>query len=469
LESLARNLDAGGAALLEMAGEAPPVILVAAGRPPGELLDGLGGDLLAGVPPGRQGWTITGAMPVVGAFGSGGTAGVDGSPSTGRLLAVAVWGGPRRGPRQPWWDLLLELARRYLPDSSGVSSGRAFSGSGGRRPRLVSPEGYLRGSSPAAERLFFELAAVAPSDLPVLVVGETGVGKEGIARTVHLSSRRRQGAFVALNCAAIPSELLEAELFGIGKAVATGVNERRGRFQQAEGGTVFLDEIGEMSPALQAKLLRALQEGEVTPVGGKPVAIDVRVVAATNIRLAERIEQGAFRRDLYYRLAGCVLRVPPLAERRDDIPALVEHFLRRAVKESGQGVRGLTREALDRLVEHPWPGNIRQLQHVVRRLVLQAVHAQVLDGALVQEALAEDLAESGALGHDKTSGGLREELDLESLERRAVVEALERCDGNQTHAAKLLGISRTALYRRLAKHGLEADGGLSDPSGRLGS
>lgn len=399
----------------------------------------------------------SGGVSLVGALEAGSSTG-----DSGRL-AVVAWGGGDASSSPPlaWWDLVLVWLRRGLQCSEARTGSSHSRSSASERPRLVVPEGYLRGSSPSAERLFLELAAVAPSDLPILVVGETGVGKEGVARTVHLSSRRGQGAFVALNCAAVPSELLEAELFGIGKAVATGVSERRGRFQQAEGGTLFLDEVGEISPGLQAKLLRALQEREVTPVGGRPVTVDVRVVAATNIRLGERLEEGSFRRDLYYRLAGCVLRVPPLKERREDIPALVEHFLRRAVEESGQRVRGLTQDALERLVEHSWPGNVRQLQHVVRRLVLQAAHAQVLDAGLVRAAVADDpmdeLAEGETSGRTKVRDGASAELDLESLERRAIVRALGRFDGNQTRAAELLGISRTALYRRLAKHGLDSD------------
>src|SRR5262249_45856139 len=208
-------------------------------------------------------------------------------------------------------------------------------------PPLVFPEGYVPGRSPAVLELYGRMRAFLDGDVPVLLLGETGVGKEQLARILHLSSRRAAAPFVAVNCAAIPADLLESEMFGIARGVATGVAERRGNFQLAEGGTLFLDEIGEMPLPLQAKLLRALQGKEIRPVGGASQAIDVRVVAATNSDIERRTEDGRFRRDLYYRIAGFVIRVPPLRERRDDIPALVERFAAVFARDLGRAVRGI--------------------------------------------------------------------------------------------------------------------------------
>jgi len=208
------------------------------------------------------------------------------------------------------------------------------------------PSAHLPGRSPAMTALYGEMALLARGEIPVLILGETGVGKEHVARTLHLSSSRSRGPFVGVNCAAIPADLLEAELFGIRKGVATGVAHRKGIFEQAREGTLFLDEIGDMLPALQAKVLRTLQEKQIRPVGGRPSPVDVRVISATNSDLGKRIEAGTFRQDLYYRLAGCELRIPPLRHRREDIPALVEHFMRATAAEIGKRTHGITDETL---------------------------------------------------------------------------------------------------------------------------
>jgi transcriptional regulator with PAS, ATPase and Fis domain len=291
------------------------------------------------------------------------------------------------------------------------------------------------------------MEAVAASELPILILGETGVGKEGVARALHASSPRHRGPFVAVSCAAIPGDLLEAELFGVGRGVATGVAPRAGKLRQADSGTVFLDEIGDMPDELQAKLLRTLQEREVQPLGGAAEKLDVRVLAATNADLDRKLEEGTFRADLFYRLAGHVLRVPPLRERRKDIPELVEHFLRRAASEASRSVRGVTLGALRRLVERPWPGNVRQLDHEIRRLVWLSKDSE----AIVAESL--DSTEASDAGADLFGA----ELDLAALEQKAIAEALRRCDGNQSRAAELLGITRTALYRRMRRHAKTRD------------
>ncbi len=320
---------------------------------------------------------------------------------------------------------------------------------GGERD-LVFPGGHVRGNSPQMTALYRQIRSLARSDLPVLILGETGVGKEGIACILQASSERRDWPLVAISCAAIPAELLEAELFGIGKGVATGVDERPGKFLAAQGGTLLLDEIGDMPLALQAKLLRALQQKEIQPVGGKPIPVDVRIIAATNSGLEEMMEANRFRRDLYYRLAGFVLRVPPLRQRRQDIPALVEHFLRTFSKEAGKSIRGVTALALARLVERSWPGNVRELEHEVRRLAFLCPDHQAIDSLLLEPSGQDQ--ESTAPGMLELDGV--ETLELAAIEQQVVREALRRTRGNRTQAARLLGISREALHRRLRRFGL---------------
>ncbi|MCP4655883.1 MAG: sigma-54-dependent Fis family transcriptional regulator, partial [bacterium] len=330
---------------------------------------------------------------------------------------------------------------------------------------LVLPPGHVRGEAPSMQALYGQLQPVARSDLPILIRGETGVGKEHAARILHESSNRRRQPFVAVNCAAVPGELLEAEFFGICKGVATGVEARRGKFQHAHGGTLFLDEIGDMSKPLQAKLLRAVQEQEIHPLGGSPIPIDVRLIAATNTEIEQRITAGTFRQDLYYRLAGFVVRVPPLRERREDIPALVEEFLRTCSREAGKSIRGITIGALRQLISRPWPGNVRELKHEVHRLVYACPDRQAVDSSMLSETAlcspetafeepeAAVAADPGSPDADLRLEGVSD-LDLAGIERRTIAEALRRCGDNRTRAAELLGLSREALRRRMARHGL---------------
>ncbi len=323
------------------------------------------------------------------------------------------------------------------------------------RDGLILPEGYVTGRSPAAARLQLEMKPLARSELPVLILGETGVGKECIARILHLSSRRA-GPFVAINCAAIPAELLEAEMFGIGKGVATGVVERTGKFQLAQRGTLFLDEIGDMPPPLQAKLLRALQEKEVQPVGGAPCAVDVRVLSATNSDLERRMEDGSFRRDLYYRLAGCALRVPPLRERREDIPVLVESFVRAFGREAGKAIRGVTVRALRALVDYSWPGNVRELEHELRRLAHLCPDGQPIESEMLSPPLRALLVRSpeAEASGPPPAQGLALESHVEEVERRLISEALAKSGGNRSEAARLLGISRNGLALKMERLGI---------------
>jgi transcriptional regulator with PAS, ATPase and Fis domain len=287
----------------------------------------------------------------------------------------------------------------------------------------------------------------------VLLLGETGVGKELLARILHDSSGRRGGPFVAVNCAAIPADLLEAEMFGINKGVATGVVERGGKFQMAEGGTLLLDEIGDMPLELQAKLLRALQEKEVQPVGGAPAPVDIRVIAATNSDLHRRMEEGRFRRDLYFRVAGFALRVPPLRERREDVPALVESFLRTFARDSGRSTHGITVKALRALIEYSWPGNVRELEHEVRRLAYLGAEGQAIDSTMISPHIVASPGEPGFAQPAPKTMDL--EQNVQALERRLIAEALERSGGNRSRAARLLGISRNGLAIKMQRLRLE--------------
>lgn len=352
-----------------------------------------------------------------------------------------------------------ELALAFLspspapaPAPSHTTSKIDHSGPALDRSRLRFPQGYVRGVSAAMAEVHRQIEAIAPGDLPVLLRGETGVGKELAAEIIHRSSPRRDAPFVAINCAAIPTELLEAELFGIGERVATGVAARRGQIAQAAGGTLFLDEIGEMPPELQAKLLRVLQEKKLRPLGGVPIEVDVRLVTATNADLERLILEGRFRRDLYFRIAGLVLRLPTLAERREDLPLLIEGLLETAMREIGKPVRGITVGALERLVRRPWPGNVRELGHEIRRLVYLCPAGGTIESAMVsggEPVEAQPAPEPAAI----TAAPGLPTLHLGELEQLAIGEAMRRTGNNQVRAARLLGISRHVLRRRLERSG----------------
>jgi len=363
-------------------------------------------------------------------------------------LGLVVWGEPAGSvPLQPLLRVLVRVAGRFPAAVQSLDDPALPQ----RLPGLVFPPGHVAGKDPAMLSLYGELRAFAQGDLPVLITGETGTGKEHVAHILHASSRRRRGPLVAINCAAIPSDLLEAELFGIGKGVATGVTERPGKFSEAHGGTLFLDEIGDMPAALQAKLLRALQEREIQPLGRPPVAVDVRIVASTNADLPERLRDGRFRSDLYYRIAGGLLRMPPLRERRQDLPSLIGHFARLFTREAGKPIRGITVKALQTLADYRWPGNVRELEHEVRRLVYLCPPAEAIDSTMLSEhivhAAPEDAAELPGDSFDLN-------LHLEAIERRLIRSALERTGGNQSAAARLLHISRNGLAQRIKRLGL---------------
>ncbi|HKK01753.1 MAG TPA: sigma-54 dependent transcriptional regulator [Desulfuromonadales bacterium] len=303
--------------------------------------------------------------------------------------------------------------------------------------------GHLVGTSPRMQEVFDIVQRVAATEATILIGGESGTGKELVARAIHRGSERENGPFVAVNCAAIPRELLESELFGHTRGAFTGaVRERKGKFELANGGTLFLDEVGEMPVELQPKLLRALQEREIEPVGGAPRCIDVRVVAATNRDLEEAIKDGAFREDLYYRLAVIPVHLPPLRQRRGDIPLLVRHFL---VKHDGADVT-LTDDALASLEKYSWPGNVRELENYIERTLVLRRGPMIDSGDLPPRSNLRDRTRGGVLNLPD------EGYSLEDLEKEAVLEALRRNDWNQTKAANFLRIPRHTLIYRMEKY-----------------
>ncbi len=305
------------------------------------------------------------------------------------------------------------------------------------------------GKGPGMQRLLDQVAQVARTDATVLIEGESGTGKELIARAIHGNSARAEGPFVPVNCAALPETLLESELFGHVKGAFTGAAAaRKGLFEEADRGTIFLDEIGDTTPAMQAKLLRVLQDGEIRRVGSNaPIRVNVRVLAATNKRLDEQVRAGAFREDLFYRLNVVSLRVPPLRERREDVVALVHHFLQRARERLGKPMADFTREALDVLQHHAWPGNVRELENAVERAVVLCRGDRIAP---------EDLPPSVL---DRSSGGLAAPgysgLALRDVEREHILATLRECHGNQAKAADLLGIGRNTLWRKLKEYGVK--------------
>ncbi len=310
------------------------------------------------------------------------------------------------------------------------------------------PPGELVGRTPAMLSVYKQIARAADSVVPVLIVGESGTGKELVARALHRNSQRASRPFVAINCGAIAESLLESELFGHSRGAFTGaVADAKGIFEQAQGGTVFLDEIGETVPALQVKLLRVLEEGEVRPVGGsRPVKVDNRVVAATNRDLERAVAEKHFRADLYYRLSVIVIRLPALRERRDDIPLLISTFLKAACKRTGRQVE-LSSGALDVLLAHDWPGNVRQLENTIERVVLFS------QGAVVGP---DDLPTLLQGARRDVPAGLFEDLPtLDEVERRYIEYVLQSVRRNRTRAADVLGIDRRTLYRMADRFGIK--------------
>jgi DNA-binding NtrC family response regulator len=292
----------------------------------------------------------------------------------------------------------------------------------------------------------------AHSNSTVLIRGETGTGKELLARAIHFNSSRRDNPLVTINCGAIPKELLESELFGHRRGAFTGaVADKKGRIERADGGTLFLDEIAELSPDLQVKLLRLVQEGETEKVGSEVTSkVNVRIIAATHRELQAMIEDGTFREDLYYRLAVIPLVMPPLRERSDDIPDLVQHFFRRSQKKNERPDLVMSPALLSYFVRYRWPGNVRELENVVERIVVLARGSDITIDDL-PHFLRHEKGGIDALEIDLPPQG----ISLEAIEKELILKALHKCDWNQTHAARYLDISRKTLLYRIEKHGID--------------
>jgi two-component system nitrogen regulation response regulator GlnG len=362
---------------------------------------------------------------------------------------------------------------------------RALAAPKAKRPELEAEPAEERlpliGRSPAMQEIYRIIARLTQADLTVMISGESGTGKELVARALHDYGRRRNGSFVAVNMAAIPKELIESELFGHERGAFTGATARGvGRFEQAEGGTLFLDEIGDMPLEAQTRLLRVLQGGEYTTVGGRvPIKTDVRIIAATNRDLKQLVQQGLFREDLYYRLNVVPMRLPPLRERIEDIPDLVRHFLRKA-EADGLKLKRLEPAAVERLKEHTWPGNVRELENLVRRLVVlnpdevipeAAVAAELTQlehvappaqddeaslATLIERHLARHFAE---YGERLPPAGLYDRV-IREVERPLIAMALAAARGNQIRASQLLGLNRNTLRKKIRDLGVEVIRGL---------
>lgn len=397
--------------------------------------------------PGMHGLNVLGAGPalqtdaefiVMTAFGS-----IDTAVEAMKLGAVDYIRKPFRTE-----ELLhmLERAREELDLKREVA-----------RLRNRTAQGYrakIVGKSQAMSRVFDLVERVAPTRATVLVLGDTGTGKELVARAIHDLSDRARRPFVAINCSALPESLLESELFGHMKGSFTGaVQSKRGLFEEAAGGTLFLDEISTVSEGIQVKLLRVLQDRKVQRVGGRePVTVDFRLIAATNRDLGELVEKGEFREDLYYRLNVFPIRVPSLRERRDDIPLLAQHFRQRFAEENGVEPPELSPRTLERLMAYDWPGNVRELENFIERAVI--MHAGASSIPFDPPGARPDIA------HGVMNRARDEKWDLDRLEREYILDMLERTQWHQSAAAKVLGISRRTLYRKLKRY--REDGVLPD-------
>jgi DNA-binding NtrC family response regulator len=339
------------------------------------------------------------------------------------------------------------LCLRSVLAPSGSPAVDGFEGLVGRHPEMV--------------RVYQMITQVAATPTTVLITGESGTGKELVARAIHQRSERSSQPFVAINVAAIPETLIESELFGHEKGAFTGAHARRlGRFELAHGGTIFLDEIGSLRLDLQTRLLRALQEREIERLGGsRPVPIDVRVLAATNVNLRQAVRDRAFREDLYYRLNVVPIQVPPLRERREDVPRLVEHFVRKFARESRRDVRGVSAGALDALTRYDWPGNVRELENVIHRAVVLATGPVVhLQDVPLDVAMPESVSLRA-----RDSLPLREACD--EFERQYVLRTLERSNWNVSRTARHLGVHRNTVLTKLALWGIQRPGTPEDRAG----
>ena len=323
------------------------------------------------------------------------------------------------------------------------------------RSRLDEQFGFegIIGNSPPIRQLIATMKQIAPSPIPVLITGESGTGKELVAQALHNNSKRSKKQFAPLNCAGLSESILEDELFGHVRGAFTGAEkDRQGRFEYAHGGTLFLDEVGDMPKAMQAKLLRVLESGEVVRVGSnEPRHVDVRLVSATNRDLAEMVKQGEFREDLFFRIKGVELRLPALRERREDIPLLTRHFVAHFAKQMEREVPAVAEDVQMRLMQHDWPGNVRQLMNVIQNMVVIA-DGDTLEPRHLPPEIAQAAPGSEGEGSAKFSGG---GMSLDQLEKQAIRDALRTTAGNREQAAKMLGIGERTLYRKLKEYGLK--------------
>ncbi len=354
-------------------------------------------------------------------------------------------------------DHLLTVVNKALEVSSLRDENRALREELGVRYQFDNIVGHSR----AMQEIFATVVRVAPTRATVLLCGESGVGKDMIARAIHHHSPRKDRPFVKINCTAIPENLMESELFGYEKGAFTGANiSKPGKFEQADTGTVMLDEIGDVPGSVQVKLLRVLQERELERLGSnRTKQIDVRVIAATNVDLRAALEQGTFREDLYYRLNVMPLNIPSLRERKEDIPFLAEHFVQKLSRDLGVRIESITEGAIAKLMEYHWPGNIRELENVMERSMVMA------SGTVLE---ASDIRlDAAARGRSSQSAGdsfLPDGFTLEQYEQSLIKEALKRASGNKSHAARLLGLTRNALRYRLAQMGLDSGDGHDEKS-----
>jgi two-component system, NtrC family, nitrogen regulation response regulator NtrX len=322
------------------------------------------------------------------------------------------------------------------------------------RTRLGKHE--LVGSGPAMAKLRAQIDRVAPSETRVCILGETGTGKELVARAIHEKSPRHENAFITLNCAAVPAELIESELFGHEKGAFTGAAARHtGKFEQAEGGTLFLDEIGDMPLAMQAKLLRVLEEGEVERVGGdKPLKVNVRVIVATHRNLEDLVKKNEFRADLFHRVFVFPLTLPPLRERKEDFPALIAHFARQVAKQNGWKEKPFSEEAIAELRRYSWPGNVRELRNIVERLVLLSMEDAVTDEDVRLALPAADLAATSKATEASAGQGTLEQR-TEAFEREVLLAEIRRHNFHMTNVARALGLERSHLYKKCQQLGID--------------
>jgi DNA-binding NtrC family response regulator len=354
-----------------------------------------------------------------------------------KSTVAAYLGDPARR-REEWWDDFFEhvAVTLYGREPAGEEPAAAVR-------ELIIPDEFISGESRPMRRVLDELRAIVRSDLNILVRGESGTGKELFARIIHDTAVGRQRPFRALNCAAIPADMLEAELFGVRGRVATGVDPRPGLFVEANGGTVFLDEIGDMPDRLQPKVLRVLEEREVVPLGtSAPVKINVRVAASTNRNLEAMIEAGIFRHDLYFRIRGAEIVIPPLRERPEDIAQLVTAFAQRSAARQKKRIRGVSRRALDVLASYQWPGNIRELKNAVERAVARCSSGGTLDSQQFDQLVSTSVPPTSS-------------QRLDAVERDAIAEALRKTGNNISAAAELLGITRGGLYKKMRRFSIK--------------